>query len=115
MSTKQTPNEKSTASGDRRSALYNIYDPHAYVGTDANGLVHHYNQAYGREYIDESGGRITVFDPETGERVWTQSLADRSVSEWIDHITARRGWTDQPYVCLGDAVDPILKAEGRER
>jgi len=115
MSTKTSGNEKSTDTGDRRSALYRIYRPHSYVGTDTHGLVHHYNQAYGREYVDENGGRITVIDPETGDRVYTQPLANSTVSEWIDHVAARRGWADQPFMTLDDAVDPILKREGRDR
>lgn len=67
------------------TALDRFFEPHKVLGVDAEGRVHHYHAAYGREFTFESdGGRIYVVGDAGLEHV--EDLGENDVHKWIEFI-----------------------------
>lgn len=96
MSTSQAP-KKAPTPADR------IVNRHRVLGTDAEGRVHHYDAAFDREYISETGGRVYVVGDAGLEHV--EDLKDRGVDEWAQFIDdAVCGWDELHLIGIGTAL-----------
>ena len=77
-------------------------DRNILLGIDSEG-VHHIYQTRSE--------RIVVVNPEFG-MTYIQDLGAKTVDDWVDHVTAKRGWDDKRYgVSLAEMVAPFFEEE----
>ena len=66
-----------------------VHTRHHVLGVDSEGRTHHWDKAFGRDYITEAGARIYV----VGDGLeHVEELGTRSVTEWAAYVNAECGW-----------------------